>query len=173
MLDEKRIKEAESNVRNYLRDGMIKKEFFNSQVFSILLRNSSESLEIAEFLKEKNKSPFWIIITSYYSMFYIANAVLYKLGYKIGDKIAHKVTADSLVVFVRNKLKKALLENYEEAQEAALAGIKADSLLEQFDLERDKRGRVQYQTTELELNAKAQTSLQRAKEFRLEMEKLI
>jgi len=28
-------------------------------------------------------------------MYYIANAVLYKMGYKIGEKISHKITADA------------------------------------------------------------------------------
>ena len=45
-------------------------------------------------------------VISYYSMFYIANAVLFKIGYKIGEQTPHKITADALIVFVRNKLKK-------------------------------------------------------------------
>ena len=44
-------------------------------------------------------------MSSYYSMFYIANAVLIKKGYKTGDKIAHKVTADALITIIRSKLK--------------------------------------------------------------------
>lgn len=103
----------------------------------------------------------------------MANAVLFKLGYKVGDKIPHKITADALIVFVRNKLKKRLLEEYEEAQTEALPGIKADSLLDEFDKERDKRSMLQYETTTLEKHSKAKTSLQRAKNFVFEMEKLL
>ena len=106
-------------------------------------------------------------------MFYIANAVLFKLGYKIGDKIPHKVTADALIVFVRNKLKKRLLEDYEEAQNEALPGIKADTLIDEFDKERTKRGILQYETTAVEKHSKAVTSLKRAKNFIFEMEKLL
>lgn len=104
---------------------------------------------------------------------YIANAILYKLGYKVGEKISHKITADALIVFVRNKLRKSLLEEYEKAQEEALAGIKADSLIEKFDQERKKRSSVQYEMKEFELHGKAKTSLNVAKEFLFEMEKLL
>ncbi len=106
-------------------------------------------------------------------MYYIANAALYKYHYKVGEKISHKVTADALIVFIRNKLKKSLLEEYEEVQQQALAAIKTDSLLENFDLEREKRSRVQYETKEFELHARAKTSLQRAKEFTFEIEKIL
>ena len=80
----------------------------------------------------------------------MANAVLFRLGYKIGDKIPHKVTVDALIVFVRNKLKKIFLEEYEEAQNEALPGIKADTLIDEFDKERAKRGIFQYETTSVE-----------------------
>ena len=173
MLDEKRIEEAEKNVRRYLEEGMLKKESFQKSIHSILRKNAQDSLDIANFLLQNNKSDLWIIVTSYYAMYYIANTVLYAFGYKIGEKISHKVTADALIVFVRNKLKKSLLEDYEKAQQEALAGIKTDSLLETFDLERKKRSRVQYEMKESELHGKAKTSIDRAKEFMLEMEKLL
>jgi hypothetical protein len=105
----------------------------------------------------------------------IANAVLYHFGYKVGDKISHKVTADALIVYAKNKLKKSLLEEYEEVKEEALeiVGLKAEEIIELFDLERIKRSRVQYSTTEQAKNEKAKTSLERAKRFVFEMEKLI
>jgi len=108
-------------------------------------------------------------------MFYIANAVLYKIGYKIGDKLAHKVTADALIEVVRNKLKKSFLEDYENAKEEALelAGARADEIIDSFDRERGKRSAFQYKTTEEIKHSKAQTSLKRAKEFSLEMEQLL
>jgi len=108
-------------------------------------------------------------------MFYYANAVLLKLNYKVGDKIVHKVTSDSVIVFVRGKLKESLLEEYESAKEEALnlAGNRADSLVESLDYERGKRNLIQYQTKEIEKHSKAKTSLQRAKEFNKEMEKLL
>jgi uncharacterized protein (UPF0332 family) len=171
MLNEEKIKEAKSNVRSYLEDNLLKKETFNSIVFEVLKKNAEESLETSEYLS--SRSNLWTIITAYYSMFYIANATLYKLGYKVGDKIAHKVTSDALVVFVRNKLKKSFLEEYEEIRYQALAGTKTDELVHFFDLERQKRGKIQYQTTENIKKQKAELSLQRAKEFNLAMRKLL
>ena len=131
------------------------------------------SIGIAAFLAENKKSDLWIIVASYYSMFYMADAVLFKLGYKVGDRMPHKVTANALIVFVRNKLRKRLLEEYEEAKSEALPGIKADVLIDEFDKEREKRGILQYETTAVEKHAKAVTSLKRAKNFIFEMEKLL
>lgn len=173
MLDQERIREAEKNVKEYLQSDMLRKQSFREEIIKILLDNSNDSLEIAEFLAENKKSDLWIIVTSYYSMFYMANAVLFKLGYKVGDKIPHKITADSLIVFVRNKLKKKLIEEYEDAQNEALPGIKADALIDEFDKERAKRSILQYETTAVEKRSKAVTSLTRAKNFIFEMNKLL
>nr|MBI4156552.1 HEPN domain-containing protein [Candidatus Woesearchaeota archaeon] len=175
MLSEKRIKEAETNVNSYLYEGLIEKEPFNNIVFNVLMNNSNESIETANFLLNNKKSNLWIIVSSYYSMFYIANAVLYKLGYKVGDKIPHKVTSDALIVYVRNKLKDNLIEDFEEMKEEALliAKNKAEGLLEDFDSERKKRGFIQYQTKEVEKASKAETSLKRAKQFLFEMNALL
>lgn len=175
MLDKKRIEEAEHNVRTYVDEGLLRKAVLNKQVMTILLMNAKESLRVAEELHQKNLSELWVIVCSYYAMYYYANAVLLKYGYKVGDKIAHKVTSDALIVFVRGKLKESLIEGYELTKEEALnlAGLKADSLIESFELERNKRSLIQYKTIEIEKKSKAKTSLQRAKEFTREMEKLL
>ena len=175
MLSEKRIKEAETNARSYLEEGLLKKAVIDKNVMDILLKNAKESLRVAEEIHQKDFSELWTIVCSYYAMFYYANAVLLKLGYKIGDKIVHKVTSDALIVYVRKKLKESFIGEYEEIKEEALnlAGIKADEIIESFDFERGKRGLIQYKTIEFEKKSKAKTSLQRAKEFAREMEKLI
>ena len=174
MLTDKRIKEAQDNFRAYLQDGLVvKKKEFEQRIFNILENNANESLKIAEKLFDNQDSWLWAIVTSYYSMYYIANAVLYKMGYKVGEKIAHKVTADCLIALVRNKLKSSLLEQYEEMQKEALAGIKADEIIQSFDYERKKRSIFQYETTEEVKQEKAKVSLERAKEFVNEMKKLV
>src|SRR3989338_156543 len=175
MLDKNRIKEAESNVRSYLNDGLIKKEPLNSEALRILLKNAQESIASAEKLNSEKISDLWVIVCSYYSMFYVANAVLRTLGYKVGEKIAHKVTADALIVYARGKLKSTLIEEYEDTKEEALnlAGIKADSLIESFDQEKNKRSMIQYKTDDIEKQSKAKTSLTRAKSFFSEMQKLL
>ncbi len=175
MLSEKRIKEAETNVKSYLGEGLLKKASADKNVMNILLKNANESLKVAEEVHQKDLSELWTIVCSYYAMFYYANAVLLKLGYKVGDKIVHKVTSEALIVYVRKRLKESLIEEYEETKEEALnlAGIKADKIIESFDFERSKRSLIQYKTIEFEKKSKAKTSLQRAKEFAREMEKLI
>jgi len=175
MLDEKRIKEAEDNVRSYLGEGLLKKTTMNEQIINILLRNAKESLRVAEEIHQKNLSDLWVIVCSYYAMYYYANAALLKFGYKVGEKIVHKVTSDAMIVYVRGKLKESLIEEYEQTKEEALnlAGLKADSLIESLEFERNKRRLIQYRTIEIEKQSKARTSLQRAKEFAKEIDKLL
>jgi len=77
MLSEKRIKEAEANVKSYLNDGLLTRTEFIPGIFNILKNNARQSLSVANFLYKNNKSSLWVIVTSYYSMFYLANALLY------------------------------------------------------------------------------------------------
>lgn len=149
MLSKERVNEAKTNVSQYLKEGMLKKiTIKESSVGKILINNCNESLTIAESLSKSNMSNLWVIVCSYYSMYYIANTVLYNLGYKVGDKISHKVTADALIVYATKKLKESLLEDYEEAKSDALeiSGNKAEELIGHFDFEREKRSRFQYST---------------------------
>jgi len=178
MLDERRIKEAESNVRKYLQDDMLKKRT-NNTALAMYIENSEMSLQTAKkilSLESKNYKPYlWVIVASYYSMYYISNAVLLKLGYKVGEKISHKVTADSLIVFVRNKLRRQLMEEYEDTKEDALELIsqRSDTIIKNLDFEREKRSKFQYQMDEQVKKGRAKTSLERAKEFVFEMKKLL
>lgn len=175
MLDTEQIKEAESNMRKYLEDGLIKKSFLDKQILDTYIKNSNESLEVAKLIADKKISNLWVIVNSYYAMYYAANAVFYKLGYKVGDKISHKITSDALVVLIRNKLKKYLLETYEDIKKDALSLVqsKTDEIILNFDYERDKRSRFQYNMSETIKESKAKTSLIRAKEFVNEMKNLL
>ncbi|MFH0869617.1 MAG: hypothetical protein V1866_01005 [archaeon] len=175
MLDERRVKEAKSSMAAYLADGLIKKNIFKQIIFDTYLRNHRESLRLAAYVHEKKLSCLWTVVISYYSMFYMANAVLYAFGYKVGDSRAHRVTADALICFVREKLRGSLLECYEEAMEEALemAGARADEIISSFDKERKKRSEFQYETSEDLKESKASTSLHRAEEFAVEMNRLL
>lgn len=175
MIDEKRKQEAKSNFDNYLIEGLIKKEK-NPLAQETYLKNAELSLKVAEELSKSPLKPhLWIIVTSYYSMFYITNAVLLKLGYKTQDKIVHKVTSDALIVLVLHRLRKELIDNYESIQKEALeiASIKAEEILKTYDLELAKRSNFQYNMLEQTKENKALTSLQRAKEFFFEIKKLL
>jgi uncharacterized protein (UPF0332 family) len=175
MIDEKRKREAQNNFKRYLEDGLLKKEI-NELAKSKYFENADLSLRTAAELMQSPLKPYlWVIVTSYYSMFYMANAVLLHYGYKTQDKIAHKVTSDALIVLVLDKLKKELLEDYENMQEEALeiAGSKAESVIESYNLELNKRSRFQYNMLEQTKENKAQTSLTRAREFVFELKKLL
>ena len=175
MIDDKRKKEANSNFTRYLQEGILKKET-NELAKNKYLENADLSLKTAnELMNNPLKPHLWVIVISYYSMFYIANAVLLKYGYKTQNKIAHKVTSDALIVLVLDKLKKELLEDYEAMQKDALeiASAKAESVIESYSLELDKRSRFQYNMLEQTKENKAKTSLKRASEFMFELKKVL
>lgn len=178
MLDEKRIKEAEANIKKYLEEGLLTKSK-NETAKAMYIENSDISLENAKKLSdletENYKPHLWVVVSSYYSTFYISNAVLLHLGYKVGDKISHKVTSDALIALVRNKLRKELLEEYEDTKDDALDIIsyKVDNLIKSFEFEKEKRSKFQYQMDEKIKKNKALTSLERAKSFTFEMKKLL
>ena len=175
MIDEKRSKEAQQNFSQYLQDGLIKKEK-NETAKAMYLKNADLSLRFAEEGMRSTLKPYlWVVVMSYYAMFYIANAVLLELGYKTGEKVVHKVTNDALIVLVIDKIKKSLLEEYESSKEDALeiASIKSGEIIEYYGLEMNKRSRFQYEMTESIQEQKAKTSLSRAKQFLLEMKKLL
>ena len=173
MLDEKRIKEAQTYIRGYLTEGLLRSVTPQPIIKGVLIKNSKESLRVAEIIFKDDISNLWTIVCSYYSMYYIANAVLYSIGYKVGSKISHKVTADALIVYVRGKLSKSMLEAYERTQQQALGIMGSDDIIESFDRERIKREKIQYQTTEETKYSKAQTSLERARQFLHEMQRLL
>jgi uncharacterized protein (UPF0332 family) len=175
MIDENKKKEAHNNFNQYLADGLIKKEK-NETARAMYIKNAELSLDLAEECMNSELRPYlWVVVIAYYSMFYIANAVLLQFGYKIGSKVAHKVTSDALIVLVMDKIRKGLLEEYEDMKEDALeiASIKSEELMSFYSLEMDKRSRFQYDMTETIQEQKAKTSLKRAREFMLEMKKLL
>ena len=162
-MDEKRIKIAESNFRNYLRGNLIKKEGFAEIVYKTYLNNSFESLKVADELFKNKTSSLWVVVSSYYAMFYIASAYVYKKGYKTSGEIVHQIVNEALIVLARHDLEKHFLEEYEEEKEKALSA--SGNLLKNYELEKVKRASFQYETTDVIKEAKAQTSLDRAKNF--------
>lgn len=171
-MDEKRIKQAEDNFKNYLREEKIKKvDHTNILIYETYLRNARESLRVANLLFQNKASSLWVIVTSYYSMFYMACAYIYKLGYKTKHEIVHQVVNDSLIVQGRHKIKNHLLEAYELGKEEALSI--SDNYLKDYEFEKVKRSAFQYETTEDIKESKAQTSLNRAKEFLTLIEEIL
>lgn len=171
-MDQQRIKIAESNFKMYLQEGKIKKvDIINQLVYDTYLRNARESLKVADQLSQNKTSSLWVVVTSYYSMFYLACAYLYKLGYKSSGEIVHQVINEVLIVQGRHKLKNYVLENYNEEKEKALVIV--DNYLDNYEREKAKRATFQYETTEEIKESKAQTSLNRAREFLTLMEEIL
>ena len=105
------------------------------------IKNAELSLNLAEDCMNSELKPhIWVVVISYYSMFYITNAVLLEMGYKTGDKIVHKVTNDALIALVTDKLTKGLIEEYENTKEEALeiASIRSEEIITSYGLELEK-----------------------------------
>lgn len=81
----------------------------------------------------------------------------------------HKVTSDALIVFVRNKIKAQLLEDYDDAKAEAI-GLEIIGSLEQ---ERIKRSNFQYEMGYEIKQTKSKTSLDRSRRFVYEIQKLM
>lgn len=173
-MDEKRVKIAQSNFRQYLRNNLIKQVSdadFKEIVFQTYFNNALESLKVANEIFKNKTSSLWVVVSSYYSMFYIACAYIYKRGYKPGHEIVHQVVNESLITLARNDLEKHFLEEYEKEKEKALSA--SENLLSNYEFEKTKRARFQYETTTEIKSAKAKTSLERAKNFIAVLRQLI
>jgi len=197
IINEERKREARRNVENYIREGLLKIKNEEIKKFvDFFLINAEKSLTTANLLmdvslnknlKEQLKlhenfeTYLWVTVTAYYSMFYSALALLANDGIRIGDKIKHKVVSDSLVhFFIENKKLSILLADYEKTKNDALEIVgneeynkQAEKLVQDFEFEMVKRGRVQYEIGETAIENKARTSLGRAKIFMLETKKIL
>lgn len=129
-------------------------------------------------LEEKFETYLWVVVASYYSMFYAALALLAKHEMKVGDKFVHKVVADTLVVnFLKNQKLAKLLDAYEEAKDQALQIVgsqeKALTLVQDYEYERQKRHEVQYEVGKEAKHNLANTSLTRATQFVAEIRNIL
>ena len=201
MIEKKRIEEAQRNAKQYIDEGLLKVKDKDAPRFvGFFMKNAESSLHTASMLQEisdqqglkvtlKVSSDFesylWVIVSSYYSMFYAATALLASQGIRATGQIVHKVTGDALIhFFVSNEKLAKLLEQYEEAQAVGLELIgreelmksmqkKADELIVAYESERKKRSKFQYDIGVQAKRGYAQTSLERAKEFVFEIRKIL
>lgn len=192
LVDDKKIKEIESRVKQYLNNNIIKTKQEKRYV-SFFLKNSKDSLDSAkilfdlsvdkELLDKIGRKDFngflWVINSSYYSMFYMARALMENEGIKISSDLSvHMVTFDVLVHFFyqNGKLQKKILEDFINAKEEAdelLGKEKADTLIEGYFSEKNKRASFTYNTGSHAIKSKAETSLKRATLFNKEITKII
>lgn len=105
------------------------------------------------------------------AMFYAACAFVYRQGYKAQHKIVQVVINETLIVLGHNLLEKYFLEQYEEEKTNAL--LLSENILLDYNRERVKRAKFQYQTTEKIKWEKARTSLNRARRFETVIREII
>jgi len=103
-MDEERVKQAEKNFKNYLEQGLIKKSSFQEIIYQTYINNFQESLKVANELYKNKIFSLWVVVSSYYSMFYIASAYIYKRGYKASHEIIHQIVNEALIVLARHDL---------------------------------------------------------------------
>jgi len=201
MIEKRRIEEAKNNVKQYIDEGLLRTGDKDASKFvEFFLKNAESSLQTASILQEISdqqelkhtlkvstdfESYLWVIVASYYSMFYAATALLASQGIRATGQIVHKVTSDSLIHFFGSNDRLAkLLEQYEEAKETSLELIgredlmksmqkKADQLIVAYESERKKRSKFQYDIGVEAKRGYAETSLNRAREFVFEIRKIL
>ena len=192
MLDEKKLKEAEKRVKQFMSDGHITAKE-KPEYVDFFLKNADDSIDSAKVLFEVSTNPekqesfgftgfnglLWVVNASYYGMFYIARALLENEGIKIKTDLSiHAVTFDAVIYYfyLTGKLQKEFLEDFIEAKEDAaelLGKQKADELMEDYFFEKKKRGTFTYDMGTVLVESKAKTSLERAQRFRRELKKII
>ena len=192
MIDEKKVKQTEIRIKQFISEGVIKTKEKPMHV-DFFIKNADDSVDSAKALfeistnDEKQKSLgftsfnglLWVVNASYYSIFYMARALLENSGIRIkADLSIHAVTFDAVVYFfyLTGKLQKEFLEDFIEAKEEAaeiLGKQKADELMEDYFFEKKKRGTFTYDMGRVLVQSKAKTSLDRAQRFRREMKKII
>ena len=193
MLDNKEIEIIKRNVKRFTAENIIWREK-NSKFADFFLNNAKDSLDSAKLLfkastnKELQKSSgfpdfnglLWVVNSSYYSMFYMARALLESEGIKIkqGSESIHLITFDALVYYfyLTGKIERSLIEEFKEAGEEVsetLGKDKAKGLIEDYSYEKEKRGRFTYEMGEIAIQNKAETSLKRAARFSEEIRKII
>ena len=201
MIEKKRIEEASRNVRQYIADGLLKiRDNESKKLVSFFMDQAERSLRTASVIFELStdsaaketmrlerdfESHLWVIVTSYYSMFYAALALLASQGIRAGRQLVHKVVADALIhFFISNKRLAKMLEDYEEARDTSLELMareelmkhlekRADELIVAYEREREKRSKFQYDIGEMAKRGYAETSLQRARDLVSEVRKIL
>ncbi len=83
----------------------------------------------------------WVTIISYYAMFHSVNALLRKIGVKVGKEYAHEITTNLLFYYFHYTriIEDGLLKIYENAEE------KAKELVVSYIFAKEERTKYQYE----------------------------
>ncbi len=192
MLDDKKIEEARRNAVKSINSGAIIKTS-ESRYVDFFIKNAKDSLDSAKILfdistNERTKNTLgmpnfngflWVINSGYYSMFYMARALLESIGVKIkSEESIHFLVFNALVYYFYStgKLEKHFIEDFENAQEESSEIIgreKAKEMIGNYSSEKEKRARFTYEIGKIAMKNKAETSLRRAIKFNEEVRKIL
>lgn len=192
MQEDRKIEEAKKNAVKNINSGVIVKTKESGYV-NFFIKNAKDSLDSAKVLfdvsvNDKTKNTLgipsfngflWVINSSYYSMFYMARALLESIGVKIKtDESLHFLVFNALVYYFYStgKLEKHFIEDFENAQEESseiLGKEKAKEMISDYSSEKEKRAKFTYEIGEIAMKNKAETSLNRAKKFNEEVRKIL
>lgn len=203
ILNDVQLTRIKKNVPALLNSGEINKNKDNKRFAQFYLGNSLISLRTAmilneissnneikkqfKYLNSEFESYLWVINSSYYSMFYMAGALLASEGLKIKSTMGvHKKTFDCFAYYfyLTEKIAKKYVEEYKTAQNECqqLLGTdeiliemqkKSKELLDNYDSEMEKRSRFTYEMGVSAKSSKASTSLNRAIKFYNECQKIL
>jgi uncharacterized protein (UPF0332 family) len=123
------------------------------------ITNNKKSKEFLKIVDSYDGS-MWVVVASYYSMFYMARALVALRDFKIGDEGEYSIHSYVKNAFITlcigsKWLEKSLGEDYENCKQLA------SDLIE----EKKKRGDSQYDTGDSARQRDAEMSIRRAKNF--------
>lgn len=155
-LQSRQINKSENNKR-FVRFFFERSQ--NSLLTASILYQVSNSQEDKKALKieEAYESFMWVIVTCYYSMFYMASTLIAKKGIKVGEIDVHRNVKNAFLrLYIENAdLERRLGADYTECKEMA------QDLMQ----EREKRSNYQYDVGMSALKKDAETSITRARNF--------
>ena len=127
------------------------KHYFNKAEYNLRIARINFNLnEHQDFIKELEQTEQfdpefntyeWVIIISYYAMFHSVNALLRKIGVKVGKEYAHEITANLLLYYFyyTKIIEDELLKIYKNAEE------KAKELVVSYIFTKEERTKYQYE----------------------------
>jgi len=152
--------QVEIEVKKYKIDDKIKvmfpdeawtKHHFSKAEYNLRTARLNFNLnEHKEFIKELEKTEEpdpefntyeWVIVMGYYAMFHSVNALLRKIGVKVGKQYAHEITTNLLLhyFYYTKIIEDELLKIYENAEE------KAKGLVISYIFAKEERTKYQYE----------------------------
>jgi|SRR3989338_918763 len=152
--------QVEIEVKQYKADDKIKimfpdeawaKHHFSKAEYNLRIARINFNLnEHEDLIKELEKTQEydpefntyeWVVIMSYYAMFHSVNALLRKIGIKVGKEYAHEITTNLLLYYFyyAKIIEDELLKIYENAEE------KAKELVVSYIFAKEERTKYQYE----------------------------